>query len=137
MKVETYSNEDSNRYISSHVIDDSPKEKDQLDEDESKQNCSKKDDKCTFQTMSRSYFKVHKKNVHDGLKYECGKCDYKATVRSNLNAHNESIHEGVRYKCDTCTYRTSWRTHLSAHLKSRHSEKLESIKNNHAYFATI
>jgi len=77
-------------------------------------------EECSKQFKSNSYLTIHKKTVHEGLKYPCDLCPNEATHSGNLAVHKKSIHEGIKYPCDLCPYEATQRGRLITHKKSMH-----------------
>ena len=45
----------------------------------------------------RGDLSIHKRAVHEGVKYPCGQCNYQATTQGSLDEHKRAVHEGVKY----------------------------------------
>ena len=73
-------------------------------------------DQCEFKG-SRAGLYLHKKSIHEGVRYQCDKCGYAAKQYSNLKKHNESKQKGVRYQCDYCEYAATTISNLKKHQK--------------------
>ena len=79
-------------------------------------------DKCSFQTASIRYIRIHNKTVHEGaLPHQCDRCDFKTAHWNTLDAHIKSKHEGVRFFCDQCGYQASTKGNLKKHINIMHS----------------
>ena len=83
-------------------------------------------DNCEYKTTTKEYLRIHRRSIHDGIKYPCNKCDYKATQSSSLWQHNKSVHEGIRYPCDQCDYKANRPARLNSHIRETH----EGIKHS-------
>ena len=77
-------------------------------------------DKCKYKTTTKEYLRIHRRSIHDGIKYPCDKCDYKATQSSSLWQHNKSVHEGIKYPCDQCDYKANRPARLNSHIRETH-----------------
>ena len=77
-------------------------------------------DQCEYKTTTKEYLRIHRRSIHDGVKYPCNKCDYKATQSSSLMQHKLSIHEGVKYPCPQCDYKAARPSRLNSHVREIH-----------------
>jgi len=79
-------------------------------------------DECDFSSARTSSLKEHVENIHQGVRYECEyeQCSYEATTKTNLRTHERSQHEGVTYPCDQCQYQASSTSHLKSHVQAKH-----------------
>ena len=78
---------------------------------------------CHKTFANRQNLHIHKKSVHEGIKYACDKCTYQATQQSSLTRHFQSIHDkSVRYTCDQCEFQTARQSSLIRHVQSVHKE---------------
>ena len=50
---------------------------------------------------------LHRRSVHEGMKYPCGQCEYQATSKCNIEKHRKSVHEAMKYPCEQCEYQAS------------------------------
>ena len=94
---------------------------------------------CDFKTKSTSHLKLHKKSVHEGIKYQCDLCDrsynfpgymslkllYLRYVQKHfigdLRRHKKTTHEGLRYPCQYCDFTASQTQTLKNHIAKHHS----------------
>jgi len=77
-------------------------------------------DRCDYKTTRKEYLRIHKRSIHDGVKYPCNECDYKATQSSSLLQHKRSVHDGVKYQCAQCDYKAISPTKLNIHVREKH-----------------
>ena len=63
---------------------------------------------------------LHKKSVHEGVKYPCTICGYEATTNSSLARHIRSQHIGEKYQCTSCDKEYKHPSHLRQHIKTIH-----------------
>ena len=75
---------------------------------------------CDFEATQPVHLKIHIKSIHEGVKYACNQCDYQATQQSSLKTHIKSIHEGVKYACNQCDQQFKENSNLKKHIKSKH-----------------
>ena len=61
-------------------------------------------DKCDYQSDGWSNgLDKHKKFVHNKGNYvACNQCDFKAVYPSLVEIHKKGVHEGVRWSCSVC-----------------------------------
>ena len=90
-------------------------------------------EQCEYVASEESSLRQHTKSKHDGIRFPCDQCEYVATRRSILNQHKKSKHEGVRYPCDQCEYAATRKADLNSHKKSKHGER--KYKCDHCEFA--
>ena len=50
-----------------------------------------------YQATAKRSLGLHRRSIHDGIKYPCGQCDYQATTKSSLRQHRKSVHEEVKH----------------------------------------
>ena len=82
----------------------------------------------------RGDLSIHKRAVHEGVKYPCGQCDYEATLKSNLDQHKRGVYEGIKYSCILCSYQASWRKGVQNHMKKYHIKQkflVLKVKDSH------
>ena len=77
-------------------------------------------EKCKYKTTTKEYLRIHRRSIHDGIKYPCDKCDYKATQSSSLWQHNKTVHEGIKYPCHQCDYKANRPARLNVHIREAH-----------------
>ena len=81
-------------------------------------------DECPNKLTNFNHLKMHKKQHHNGLFYECDQCDYKSLrIKDGLLSHKMSMHEGLDYEgytCDHCEYRAARASHIKRHKQLKH-----------------
>ena len=77
-------------------------------------------DQCDKQYGRLSSLNIHKKSIHEGVKYPCNLCNYKANRLGSLQLHINSVHEKVKYLCDKCDYKATQTASLNQHIKAVH-----------------
>ena len=77
-------------------------------------------DRCNYKTTRKEYLRIHKRSIHDGVKYPCNECDYKATQSGSLLQHKLSVHDGVKYQCAQCDYKARSPSKLNIHVREKH-----------------
>ena len=91
----------------------------------------------------QSNLAVHKRAVHEGLKFPCGQCKHQSTSKGNLAPHNRAnilagndtikqqekvllfnkkraVHEGVKYPCRQCNHQATSKSNLARHKRAAH-----------------
>ena len=110
-------------------------------------------DECQKEFSSKFSLKVHRKAIHEGIKFPCDYCEkeyprvtslqvhirtvhYGETLtcdicskifarKGSLQRHIQSTHEGIRYPCNQCDYQASDKSNLKKHIKSQHKTNNE------------
>ena len=66
-----------------------------------------------------------KKNVHEGIRYQCVSCDKSFTNSRNLARHpKKTSHEKIRFECDLCEKSFSDSGTLKNHVQVIHQGKV-------------
>ena len=77
-------------------------------------------DECSHVSTKLALLKVHKRNIHEGLRNKCKLCDYTCVNKAFMKQHIRVAHEGVRYRCDECDYAGTNEHNLKIHRDSKH-----------------
>ena len=64
--------------------------------------------------------RLHRRSIHEGIRYFCDYCDFKATTQGHLKIHRQSKHEGILYSCNNCDYQTKRQDSLKIHQQFKH-----------------
>ena len=75
---------------------------------------------CGHKATQQANLLQHIKSKHKGNKYQCNSCDKEYDSPSSLHFHIKSVHEGVTYECDICQYKAARKDHLTTHIKTVH-----------------
>ena len=69
-----------------------------------------------------SSLNLHKRAIHQKIKFPCDQCEYQATTWGNLKIHKDAKHLKIRYPCAHCDYSATQMSSLRRHFKSKHVE---------------
>ena len=75
---------------------------------------------CGKQFSRKRGLAIHKRAVHEGVKYPCGQCNYQATTKGSLAEHKRAVHEGVKYPCGQCNHQATTKGNLAKHKRAVH-----------------
>ena len=83
-------------------------------------------DECDYQSDSWSNgLDKHKKFVHNKGNYvACNQCDFKAVYPSLVEIHKKGVHEGVRWSCSVCEKQFKSPFTLKVHTNKKHDKVL-------------
>ena len=59
---------------------------------------------------------VHKRSVHEGIRFNCSVCDYRAPTKSSLAVHMRGAHSTTKLQCEQCGFQCKWKTTLRQHV---------------------
>ena len=87
-------------------------------------------DKCDYQSDGWSNgLDKHKKFVHNKGNYiACNQCDFNAVYPSLVDIHKKGVHEGVRWSCSVCEKQFKSPMLLKAHTNKKHDKILHKEK---------
>ena len=71
---------------------------------------------CQKPFSTKGSLKIHKRSIHEKVKFPCNVCYYQASRPEDLKTHTESVHEGIKYPCISCDFRASSKGVLMAFL---------------------
>ena len=92
---------------------------DTLGSDESKSNAC---DRCGIENKSGKALMKHRREEHPGVEgFLCGECGKEFAANSNLHIHKKSIHQHVKFPCDLCDHQSASKSYLSKHMKAKHT----------------
>ena len=75
---------------------------------------------------------THIKIIHENVRYKCDFCQGQFKSKSYLRLHKRNVHENRRtFKCDTCDLAFKDKKHLNAHVKSLHQRTYLIKCNNY------
>ena len=89
--------------------------------------------KCPFQASSTSYLHLHEAGFHQGITHNCKLCEYKGKSVSILKRHIKVIHEGLRFYCDECPEKFTASGQLKRHQYKKHGHNQLRFKNKAIY----
>ena len=89
--------------------------------------------KCPFQASSTSYLYLHEAGFHQGITHNCKLCEYKGKSVSILKRHIKVIHEGLRFYCDECPEKFTASGQLKRHQYKKHGRDQLRFKNKAIY----
>ena len=75
---------------------------------------------CPKKYQLEESFTVHKRSVHEDIKYDCSVCDYKATTKSSLTSHIRGFHGTTKIQCEQCEFQCKWKGTLKQHKARVH-----------------
>ena len=84
--------------------------------------------KCDVENCGKSYayrsaLSFHKKNVHEGIYYDCAECGKRFGGKSTMRRHYKTVHDKIRaYKCSECGRSFGQACHMKVHMESVHSK---------------
>ena len=76
---------------------------------------------CEYAAITVSSLKLHKKSMHEVIRYHCDQCVHAAISPGLLKSHKKTKHEGIRYSCDQCEYNARQPSDLKKHKDSKHT----------------
>jgi DNA-directed RNA polymerase subunit RPC12/RpoP len=91
---------------------------------------------CDVEGCGKSYIRsfqllLHKKAVHEGVKYECDECGRRFNNKSSMLRHIKVVHlEEKNYKCAKCGVLFAIKGNLTNHIKTVH-DKIRAFKCEH------
>ena len=77
-------------------------------------------DDCELVFITRMGLRLHRRSIHEGIRYFCDYCDFQATTQGHLKIHRQSKHEGILYSCNNCEYQTKRQDSLKIHQQFKH-----------------
>ena len=86
------------------------------------------------ENFTKSHINNHIKTMHKGVKLKiCDLCDKGFANNLNLRVHKKSIHEKIRYNCNSCDKSFTQSQSLNTHKRSQHQNvKVETTIENMA-----
>ena len=75
--------------------------------------------KCDFE-METTSFTNDRNHECSTITFTCDKCEFAATTLGYLKIHKESKHEGIRYPCDECEFAATTLGYLKRHKENKH-----------------
>ena len=76
---------------------------------------------CEKSFTQTTCLRIHKESIHEKIRINCDLCDQSFTQKGSLKNHKISVHQKIRFNCDFCEKSFTQSQNLKSHIKTIHN----------------